>query len=90
LRRISIENVARLEVPLPPKKIQDQIVEVTRCGLGRLAAIEAPLNTSIKRLREFRAALITAAVTDQIDVATWGKRGEADRRLDQIEEKMRA
>ena len=39
---------------------------------------------------EFRAALITAAVTGQIDVATWGKRGETDRRLDDIESNMAA
>ena len=38
------------------------------------------------RLREFRSALITAAVTGQIDVSTWGKQGTADRRLDRIEE----
>ena len=30
--------------------------------------------------------LITAAVTGQIDVSTWGKQGTADRRFDQIEE----
>lgn len=41
-------------------------------------------------MNEFRAALITAAVTGQIDVATWGKRGQTDRRLDKIEEAMRA
>ena len=40
---------------------------------------------SIDRLREFRSALITAAVTGQIDVSTWGKQGTADRRLDEIE-----
>ena len=37
------------------------------------------------RLRELRAALITAAVTGQIDVTTWHKRGNTDHRLDQIE-----
>ena len=42
--------------------------------------------TSIDRLREYRSALITAAVTGQIDVSTWGKQGTTDRRLDQIEE----
>ena len=42
------------------------------------------------RLREFRAALITAAVTGQIDVMTWGKQGQTDRRLDEIEEAMQA
>ncbi len=47
-------------------------------------------NTHIDRLREFRSALITAAVTGQIDVNTWSRRGSTDRRLDQIEEAMRA
>jgi len=41
-------------------------------------------------LREFRAALITAAVTGQIDVASWGKKGQTDPRLEQIEEAMSA
>jgi type I restriction enzyme S subunit len=43
---------------------------------------------SIRKITEFRAALITAAVTGQIDVATWGKAGQTDRRLNQIEEDM--
>ena len=42
------------------------------------------------RLRELRSALITAAVTGQIDVATWGKRGETDRRLEAIEQEIRS
>ena len=42
--------------------------------------------TSIYRLREFRSALITAAVTGQIDVSTWSKQGMTERRFDQIEE----
>jgi len=51
----------------------------------RLAALS---RQALDRLREFRSALITAAVTGQINVAAWGKRGESDRRLDQIEEEM--
>lgn len=43
---------------------------------------------SIERLTEFRAALITAAVTGQINVKTWGQQEETDRRLDRIEEEM--
>ena len=35
----------------------------------------------LDRLRELRAALITAAVTGQIDVVSWGKQGETDRPL---------
>ncbi len=37
---------------------------------------------------EFTAALLAAAETARIGVATWGKRGETDRRLDTIEEEM--
>ena len=41
---------------------------------------------SMDRLREFRSALITVAVTGQIDVSTWGKHGATGHRLDQIKE----
>ena len=44
------------------------------------------VTTSLDLLREFRSALITAAVTGQIDVSTWGKQGTTGRRLDRIEE----
>jgi type I restriction enzyme S subunit len=46
------------------------------------------VSESIVQMREFRSALITSAVTGQIDVATWGKHGLTDRRLDQIQEAM--
>ena len=49
-------------------------------------AIIEKIESSIYRLREFRSALITAAVTGQIDVSTWSNQGTSDRRLDQIEE----
>lgn len=53
------------------------------------AASEA-IRYSIERLRERRSALITAAVTGQVDVATYGKRGTTDRQLDTIESNMAA
>jgi type I restriction enzyme S subunit len=48
------------------------------------------IQISLERLKEHRTALITAAVSGQIDVATWGKRGTTDRRLDNIEAEMAA
>lgn len=45
-------------------------------------------DSSIDRLKEYRSALITAAVTGQIDATRWGKTGEGDKRLDQIQEEM--
>ena len=59
-------------------EIELQVKRATKAG--------PQIKTSIDRLREFRSALITAAVTGQIDVSTWGKQGTADRRLDGLEE----
>ena len=58
----------------------------TKDILSRYKHLKANIDRSADRLREFRSALITAAVTGQIDVSTWGKQGTTDRRLDQIEE----
>jgi type I restriction enzyme, S subunit len=40
--------------------------------------------TSVKRLRELRSSLITAAVTGQIDVPAWGQRGGTERALESV------
>ena len=53
---------------------------------ANIDALVAKVGATRDRLREFRFALITAAVTGQINVSTWGKQGMTDRRLDQIEE----
>ena len=42
----------------------------------------------MRLLWEKRAALITAAVTGQIDVTTWVRRGEIKRGPDRIEKEM--
>jgi type I restriction enzyme S subunit len=39
---------------------------------------------------EFRAALITAAVTGQIDVTTWRKEAQTERLLERITEAVEA
>ena len=71
---------------VPPRDEQSAILEaIAECKV-REDQIAIKTLTSIDRLREFRSALITAAVTGQIDVSTWGKQGTTDRRLDRIEE----
>jgi type I restriction enzyme, S subunit len=50
--------------------------------------IAAKISDSIDRLREYRSALITAAVTGQIDVTKWVMAGTADRKLDAIQATM--
>lgn len=87
---IKSERMAHLFGLVPPLSEQAEIVRVVRADGDRLEAVVEPIQLSIERSKEFRSALITAAVTGQIDVETWGKQGQTNRRLDQIEEAMQA
>jgi type I restriction enzyme S subunit len=88
--KLTAEALGNIPVPVPPALVQESIAEAIGTAIEGVQKLSCPLNTSIERLRELRAALITAAVTGQIDVATWGKRGTTDRRLDAIESNMAA
>ena len=83
---IYMPDIRSFRTPLPPILEQNQIVSELDENISRFQSAAAKIKLSIDRLREFRSALITAAVTGQIDVSTWGKQGTADRRLDRIEE----
>lgn len=87
---IYMPDIRSFRTPLPPLVEQDRICEKLDRAIAKFRSASAILRTSIDRLREFRSALITAAVTGQIDVTTWGRRGETDRRLERIEEEMSA
>ena len=56
--------------------------------LPRVSELREKVLLHAERLREFRSALIAAAVTGQIAFEAWGRCGETDRRLDKIEEDM--
>ena len=60
-----------LRTPVPSVKEQQAIVE----RVSRMDAVDAPLRSTLERsvrtLREYRSALITAAVTGQIEVPAW-------------------
>lgn len=85
---INAERFGRISVPLPQESVQADVVEKVEAHVKEAHQLTVAVTKSIDRLREFRSALITAAVTGQIDVTTWGKEGQTDRRLDQIEEEM--
>jgi type I restriction enzyme S subunit len=87
-RNIGQEVIRGLWLAVPPRDEQSKIATNIDTSASRVAATSQSIARSIDRLREFRAALITAAVTGQIDVATWSKRGEPDRRLDAIQREM--
>jgi type I restriction enzyme S subunit len=85
---LNILDIRNVPLFLPPKAEQDIIATTIDCRFKRKKAARKAVAASIDKLREFRLALITAAVSGQINVSTSRKRGMIDRRLDLIEEKM--
>jgi type I restriction enzyme S subunit len=65
---IYLEDVANLPLALPPKAEQARNLNAISPAIGRLRRMEANLQDSCARLQEYRQALITAAVTGQLDI----------------------
>ena len=86
VRGINIFDLKRVFVPTPPSEIQTRIRDSLVAAERRLARLKELVVQHTEKIQEFRSALITAAVTGQIDVSTWSKKGMTERRLDQIEE----
>ncbi|MBN2560400.1 MAG: restriction endonuclease subunit S [Phycisphaerae bacterium] len=72
IRGINIRDLKRAVIPLPPQQEQMAIAAFLHRQTGRIDALEIKVREAIERLREYRTALISAAVTGKIDV-----RGEA-------------
>lgn len=85
---LSQNLLQKMPIVLPPLLEQERISNYLQVTESTHVSVSEKTRASINQLREFRSALITAAVTGQIDVATWGKRGETDRRMDAIEQEM--
>ena len=85
-RPLNARRLGKEKIPVADSALQDAVEQ----AIDFERRLKGKTELSIARLEEFRRALITAAVTGQIDVTTWGKQSQADRRLDQIEEAMRA
>jgi type I restriction enzyme S subunit len=65
---LSRESVYAKQVPLPPLPEQRAIAAYLDRETARIDALVAKVEQAIARLHEYRRALITAAVTGQIDV----------------------
>jgi len=65
---IYMPDLVSLRVPLPPPDEQDRIVEVAYEQLGALDAASTRLGVQIDLLVERRQALITSAVTGDLDI----------------------
>jgi type I restriction enzyme, S subunit len=67
-RKLESEVLGRLEVCVPPLEEQRVIVAHITTNTSRLDALRSATERTIALLKERRAALITAAVTGQVDV----------------------
>jgi type I restriction enzyme S subunit len=66
--KLGQEHVRSWIIPLPPLTEQAAIIRHLTAQAGRLDRLIERVRRAIRRLEEYRAALITAAVTGQIDV----------------------
>lgn len=66
---LGFSQVGEVRVPVPPRGLQNEILRDIDQALMKIDKLLELQSASITKLREYRAALITAAVTGQIDVA---------------------
>lgn len=71
--KMSQQHIRSWLVPVPPREEQDVICIALDGEKKRLDVVTDRINQAIRRLEEHRSALITAAVTGQIDVRHYGK-----------------
>jgi type I restriction enzyme S subunit len=65
---VGMEDIKKLKMPLPPIEEQEEIVDHLNEELGKFDESIKKIQEGIDRLKEYRTALITNAVTGQIDV----------------------
>ncbi|WP_083893419.1 restriction endonuclease subunit S [Herbaspirillum sp. B65] len=65
---ISSEQITGFMLALPPAREQQLICERLECELSRISFLISKTERSVELLKERRSALITAAVTGQIDL----------------------
>jgi type I restriction enzyme S subunit len=71
--KVSQQHIRSWFVAVPPREEQDTICKSLDATKQELDAVADRINQATQRLKEYRSALITAAVTGQIDVRHYGK-----------------
>ena len=72
IQNVSAEKYANMIVASPPIEEQKEIVEFLDQETAKMEALIAKVQESLDRLKEYRTALISAAVTGKIDVREAG------------------
>ena len=66
--KLTSDNLGSFQLPLPPLSEQQAIAEYLDRETGKIDALASKVETAIEKLKEYRTALISAAVTGKIDV----------------------
>lgn len=88
LKRVSERAILDFRFHLPAEEKQRHISAIIRSEIKPIESIINKTNQSILTLQRFRTSLITEAVTGQLDIKAWKKKGGTDKRLDNIAEAM--
>ncbi len=83
-KQLNQDILRRFSVRCPP--LSEQVFWVHRCNeiIKLYSQAIHSVETSISKLGNYLSALITAAVTGQIDVTTWKKHSHNDQSLEEI------
>ena len=76
INQLTVSNLYGFEIPLPPESNRKEISAFLETATRRIDVLVAEARTAITLMQERRTALISAAVTGQIDVR--GLTGDAD------------
>ncbi len=68
INQLTTETLKSFEIPLPPRDEQLQIIDWIKSKISRFDEIIRKTEQSIESLKERRSAIITAAITGQIDL----------------------
>jgi len=66
--KVNREDLGECYLLIPPVREQEEIVGHIEAATGKLDALTAKVIEGLERLREYRTALISAAVTGKFDV----------------------
>lgn len=86
LKRVSEKAILDFKFSLPSQARQQKIASKILNAISLIQEISHKTNLSIENLRSMKNSLIAEAVTGQLDIQAWKKRGMTDRRLDRIED----
>lgn len=73
---LNMQTLGRVPVPIPPLIEQAEILDSVVRKIGELDPLLAEAEAAVSLLKERRSALISAAVTGQIDVRDWNHTNE--------------